>query len=109
MVFSFKVVEVDCFVVNFLDGGVVVLVFGFDIGFVLEWVICLVEKVLEGDSDLFNFIKLDVMEFSVDLSCLIDEVLIVFLFGGWRIVWIKDVSSKNFVFVVELVLKFDDW
>lgn len=106
---SLKAAEIDRFVANPPDGGAVVLIFGPDTGLVSERATRLVGKASEGDSDPFNLIKLDATELSTDPSRLIDEVLTVPLFGGRRIVWIKDASSKNLTPAVEPVLKLDDW
>lgn len=106
---SLKAAEIDRFVANPPNGGAVVLIFGPDTGLVSERATRLVGKASEGDSDPFNLIKLDATELSTDPSRLIDEVLTVPLFGGRRIVWIKDASSKNLAPAVEPVLKLDDW
>jgi DNA polymerase-3 subunit delta len=55
----------------------------------------LLAKASEGDSDPFNLVKIDASELSSDRNRLIDEVLTVPLFGGRRIVWVKDAGGKN--------------
>ncbi|EEE44058.1 DNA polymerase III subunit delta [Roseibium alexandrii] len=106
---TLKAAEIDRFVASPPDGGGVVLVFGPDTGLVSERASRLVAKASEGDSDPFNLIKIDASELSSDSSRLIDEVLTVPLFGGRRIVWVKDAGGKNLVPSVDPVLKLDDW
>ncbi|MBN9673175.1 DNA polymerase III subunit delta [Roseibium aggregatum] len=104
-----KAAEIDRFVANPPKDGGVVLVFGPDSGLVSERASRLVAKASEGDDDPFNLIKIDASELSSDPSRLVDEVLTVPLFGGRRIVWVKDASGKNLNPSVEPVLKLDDW
>lgn len=104
-----KAADIDRFVANPPDAGGVVLVFGPDTGLVSERASRLVKKASEGDDDPFNLIKIDAAEISSDPNRLIDEVLTVPLFGGRRIVWVKDASGKNLNPAVEPVLKLDDW
>lgn len=104
-----KAAEIDRFVANPPQGGGVVLVFGPDTGLVSERASRLVAKASEGDSDPFNLIKIDASDLSSDPNRLIDEVLTVPLFGGRRIVWVKDASGKNMAPAVDPVLKLDDW
>ena len=75
--------------------GGVVLIFGPDTGLVSERATRLVAKASEGDSDPFNLIKIDASELSSDPTRLIDEVLTVPLFGGRRIVWVKDAVGQE--------------
>ncbi len=104
-----KAAEIDRFVANPPESGGVVLVFGPDTGLVSERASRLVTKASEGESDPFNLIKIDASEISSDPNRLIDEVLTVPLFGGRRIVWVKDASGKNLNPALEPVLKLDDW
>lgn len=104
-----KAAEIDRFVTNPPNGGAVVLIFGPDTGLVSERATRLVAKASEGDSDPFNLIKIDAAELSSDPNRLIDEVLTVPLFGGRRIVWVKDASGKNLNPALEPVLNLDDW
>jgi len=106
---ALKAAEIDRFLANPPEAGGVVLIFGPDTGLVSERATRLVAKASEGDSDPFNLIKIDASEVSSDPTRLIDEVLTVPLFGGRRIVWIKDASGKNLNPAVEPVLKLDDW
>ncbi|MES0884794.1 DNA polymerase III subunit delta [Roseibium sp. SCP14] len=104
-----KAAEIDRFIANPPEAGGVVLIFGPDIGLVSERATLLVTKASEGDSDPFNLVKIDASELSSDPNRLIDEVLTVPLFGGRRIIWVKDASGKNLNPSLEPVLKLDDW
>ncbi len=104
-----KAAEIDRFVANPPEAGGVILIFGPDTGLVSERATRLVAKATEGDSDPFNMIKIDASELSSDPHRLIDEVLTVPLFGGRRIVWVKDASGKNLVPALDPVLGLDDW
>jgi len=106
---ALKASEIDRFIANPPEAGGVVLIYGPDTGLVSERATRLVAKASEGDSDPFNLIKIDASEVSSDPTRLIDEVLTVPLFGGRRIVWVKDASGKNLNPAVEPVLKLDDW
>lgn len=106
---ALKAAEIDRFVANPPDAGAVVLIFGPDTGLVSERATRLVAKASEGDSDPFNLIKIDAAELASDPNRLIDEVLTVPLFGGRRIVWVKDAGGKNLTPALDPVLKLDDW
>jgi DNA polymerase III subunit delta len=103
-----KAGEIDRFIANPPAAGGVVLIFGPDTGLVSERAGRLVTKASEGDSDPFNLIKIDASELSSDPQRLIDEVLTVPLFGGRRIIWVKDAGGKNLNPSLEPVLKLDD-
>ncbi|WP_428670475.1 DNA polymerase III subunit delta, partial [Roseibium sp.] len=104
-----KAGEIDRFIANPPAEGGVILIFGPDTGLVSERATRLVAKASEGDSDPFNLVKIDASEISSDPNRLIDEVLTVPLFGGRRIIWVKDASSKNLAPALDPVLKLDDW
>lgn len=104
-----KAAEIDRFVANPPQAGGVVLVFGPDTGLVSERAARLVNKASEGESDPFNLIKIDASDLSSDPDRLIDEVLTIPLFGGRRIVWVKDASGKNLAPALDPVLKLQDW
>nr|WP_155190515.1 DNA polymerase III subunit delta [Roseibium denhamense] len=104
-----KAAEIDRFIATPPNGGGVVLIFGPDTGLVSERATRLVAKASEGDDDPFNLVKIDASDLSSDADRLIDEVLTVPLFGGRRIIWVKDASGKNLTPSVEPVLKLDDW
>ncbi|MEP2703597.1 MAG: DNA polymerase III subunit delta [Roseibium sp.] len=106
---ALKASEIDRFVANPPEAGGVVLVFGPDTGLVSERATRLVAKASEGDNDPFNLVKIDASELSSDPNRLIDEVLTVPLFGGRRIIWVKDASGKNLTPSLEPVLKLDEW
>ncbi|MCX2724827.1 DNA polymerase III subunit delta [Roseibium salinum] len=104
-----KAGDIDRYVANPPAEGGVVLIFGPDTGLVSERAARLVAKASEGQDDPFNLIKIDASDISSDPNRLIDEVLTVPLFGGRRVVWVKDASAKNLNPAVEPVLKLDDW
>lgn len=104
-----KAGEIDRYVSNPPADGGVVLIFGPDTGLVSERAARLVKKASEGEDDPFNLIKIDASDISSDPDRLIDEVLTVPLFGGRRIVWVKDASGKNLNPALEPVLKLEDW
>ncbi len=104
-----KAGEIDRFVANPPAEGGVILIFGPDTGLVSERATRLVAKASEGEDDPFNLVKIDAAEISSDPNRLIDEVLTVPLFGGRRIIWVKDASGKNLNPALEPVLKLDDW
>ena len=106
---ALKAGEIDRFISNPPNSGGVVLIFGPDSGLVSERATRLVGKASEGDDDPFNLIKIDASDISSDPNRLIDEVLTVPLFGGRRIVWVKDASGKNLTPALEPVLGLDDW
>ncbi|GAB4523273.1 MAG: DNA polymerase III subunit delta [Roseibium sp.] len=106
---ALKAADIDRFIASPPDTGGVVLIFGPDSGLVSERATRLVAKASESDSDPFNLVKIDASDLSSDPTRLIDEVLTVPLFGGRRIVWVKDASGKNLNPAVEPVLKLDDW
>ncbi|MBO6894435.1 MAG: DNA polymerase III subunit delta [Roseibium sp.] len=106
---ALKAGEIDRFIASPPGEGGVVLIFGPDTGLVSERATKLVAKASEGDSDPFNLVKIDASELSSDPNRLIDEVLTVPLFGGRRIIWVKDASGKNLNPSLEPVLKLDDW
>ncbi|MBG6209042.1 DNA polymerase-3 subunit delta [Labrenzia sp. EL_126] len=106
---ALKAAEIDRFIANPPDNGAVVLIFGPDTGLVSERATRLVAKATEGDSDPFNLIKIDASELASDPNRLIDEVLTIPLFGGRRIVWVKDAGGKNLTPALDPVLKLDDW
>lgn len=103
-----KAGDIDRFIARPPQGGAVVLIFGPDTGLVSERATALVAKASEGDSDPFTLAKIDATELVSDPSRLIDEVLTIPLFGGRRIIWVKDAGGKNLGPAVEPVLKLDN-
>ncbi|EFO32294.1 DNA polymerase III, delta subunit [Roseibium sp. TrichSKD4] len=106
---ALKASEADRFVANPPTGGGVIFIFGPDTGLVSERATQLVKKASEGDSDPFNLAKIDASEIVSDPTRLIDEFLTIPLFGGRRIIWIKETSGKNLSPALDPVLKLDDW
>lgn len=106
---TLKASEADRFVSHPPPAGGVILIFGPDTGLVSERATRLVQKASEGDSDPFNLAKLDASELVSDPTRLMDEVLTIPLFGGRRIIWIKETSGKNLNPALDPLLKLDDW
>jgi len=86
----------------------VVLIYGPDTGLVSERAQLLVAKASEGDEDPFNLVKLDAGDIVSDPNRLIDEALTVPLFGGKRVIWVRDAAGKNLVPAVSALLKLPD-
>jgi DNA polymerase-3 subunit delta len=105
---ALKAGDIDRFIAKPPDHGGVVLIYGPDTGLVSERATTLVAKASEGDDDPFNLVKLDGSEIASDPNRLIDEVLTVPLFGGRRIIWIRDTGGKSLDNAVKPVLKLDD-
>ncbi len=105
---ALKAGDIDRFIAKPPDHGGVVLIYGPDTGLVSERASLLVSKASEGDDDPFNLIKLDGSDITSDPNRLIDEVLTVPLFGGRRIVWIRDTGGRAMDTAVKPVLKLDD-
>ncbi|MBO6758117.1 MAG: DNA polymerase III subunit delta [Roseibium sp.] len=106
---ALKASEIERFLARPPDGGGVVLIYGPDTGLVSERATRLVGKASEGDTDPFNLAKIDAGDLTSDPARLIDEVLTVPLFGGRRIIWIKDTAGKNLNPALDPVLKQEDW
>nr|WP_155146239.1 DNA polymerase III subunit delta [Roseibium sp. RKSG952] len=100
-----KAAEIDRFLSNPPEDCPPVLIFGPDTGLVSERASALVSKASEGDSDPFNLAKIDASELVSDSNRLIDEVLTIPLFGGRRIIWVKDAGGRNLSPAMEPVLK----
>nr|WP_244318501.1 DNA polymerase III subunit delta [Roseibium hamelinense] len=82
-----------------------VLIFGPDTGLVAERAEKLVTNASTGNEDPFSLVKLDASGLVSDPNRLIDEVLTIPLFGGKRVIWVKDASGKNLIPAVEAILK----
>jgi len=106
---ALKASEADRFVARPPEGGAVVLIFGPDTGLVSERATRLVKTASEGDSDPFNMVRINGADIAGDPSRLMDEALTVPLFGGRRIIWIKDAPGKNLVPAVTPLLKEAKW
>lgn len=105
---ALKATDIDRFLAKPPAHGGVVLIYGPDTGLVSERATTLVAKASEGDDDPFNLIKLDGSDVASDPDRLIDEALTVPLFGGRRIIWIRDTGGKSLDNALKPVLKLDD-
>ncbi len=105
---ALKAGDIDRFLSKPPAGGCSVLIYGPDTGLVSERASMLVSKASEGDEDPFTLAKIDASEIVSDPNRLIDEALTVPLFGGRRIIWIKDAGGKNLTPAVTPLLKLDD-
>lgn len=105
---ALKANEIDRYLAKPPAHGGVVLIYGPDTGLVSERASILVAKASEGDDDPFNMIKLDGADIGSDSQRLIDEVLTVPLFGGRRIIWIRDISGRGIDSAIKPVLGLDD-
>lgn len=92
---ALKTGDVDRFLAQPPKGGALVLIYGPDTGLVSERAGLLVAKASEGDDDPFNLVKIDASDIVSDPTRLIDEALTIPLFGGQRVIWIKDAGGKN--------------
>lgn len=105
---ALKAGDIDRFINKPPEGGGCILIFGPDTGLVSERAGNLVAKASEGDDDPFNLVKMDAGEIVSDPTRLIDEALTIPLFGGMRIIWVKDAGGKNLAPAVTPLLKLDD-
>ncbi len=105
---ALKATDIDRFLAKPPAHGGVVLIYGPDTGLVSERATTLVAKASEGDDDPFNLIKLDGSDVASDPDRLIDEALTIPLFGGRRIIWIRDTGGKSLDNALKPVLKLDD-
>lgn len=105
---ALKAGDIDRFLAKPPEGGAAILIYGPDTGLVSERAGLLVAKASEGDDDPFNLAKIDAGEIVSDPSRLVDEVLTIPLFGGRRIIWIKDAGGKNMAPAATALLKLDD-
>ena len=105
---ALKTNDIERFLTNPPSGGKTILIFGPDTGLVSERASQLVANASEGDADPFNLVKIDASEIVSDPNRLIDEALTVPLFGGRRIIWIKDAGGKNLNLAVTRLLKLED-
>ena len=92
---ALKAGEVDRFVAKPPETVPLVLVFGPDVGLVSERAHALAAAASNGVDDPFSLVKLDAADLVGDPSRLIDEALTVPLFGGRRVVWVRDGGGKT--------------
>ncbi|GGB40116.1 DNA polymerase III subunit delta [Roseibium aquae] len=106
---ALKATEADRFIANPPTGGGVILIYGPDTGLVSERASRLVAKASEGESDPFSLAKIDAADLAADPARLMDEALTIPLFGGRRIIWIKETPGKNLAPAVTPLLKEAAW
>ncbi|WP_321344042.1 DNA polymerase III subunit delta [Breoghania sp.] len=105
---ALKPAEIDRFIANPPANIAVVLVYGPDAGLVNERAKAIVAVAAKGNDDPFSRVKLDASDIASDPQRLVDEYLTVPLFGGKRIIWVRDAGAKNLSNAVEPVLKAED-
>ncbi|GGE99272.1 DNA polymerase III subunit delta [Stappia taiwanensis] len=101
---ALKAGDVDRFLARPPADVPLILVYGPDVGLVSERASALVQAASGGTDDPFSLVKLDAGEVVSDPSRLIDEALTIPLFGGRRVVWVRDGAGKNLVPAVEPLL-----
>lgn len=82
----------------------IVLVYGPDHGLAAERAADLVKRA-SGDGDPFGVVRLNGDEISSDPGRLSDEARTVALFGGRRVVWVRDVGTRNLMPALEPLLE----
>ncbi len=93
-----KAHEVDAFLAKFAPGYRIFLIYGPDRGLVSERARIVAAGTKVPLDDPFAVIKLDASAINSDPARLADEVLTVSMFGGDRLVWVKDAGNeKGFV------------
>ncbi|AXS38805.1 DNA polymerase III subunit delta [Breoghania sp. L-A4] len=102
---ALKAAEIDRFVANPSQTVPVVLVYGPDTGLVAERAQIIVKAASKDNDDPFSLVKLDPSDLTSDPQRLIDEVLTVPLFGGKRIIWVRNAGGANLAPALEPVLK----
>ncbi|MCC4244535.1 DNA polymerase III subunit delta [Stappia indica] len=92
---ALKAGEIDRFIADPPADVSLILVFGPDTGLVSERAQALVTRASGGVDDPFSLVRLDAGEVVSDPARLIDEASTVPLFGGRRVVWLRDGAGKN--------------
>ncbi|NVK33567.1 MAG: DNA polymerase III subunit delta [Rhodobacteraceae bacterium] len=105
---ALKAGDIERFISNPPANGAAILIYGPDTGLVSERAAELVNKASEGNEDPFSLAKIDASEIASDHDRLIDEALTIPLFGGRRIIWVKDAGGKNLTAPVTALLKVSD-
>ncbi|MFZ2103727.1 MAG: DNA polymerase III subunit delta [Oricola sp.] len=101
-----KAGDVDRFLKNPDRTRIVYLVYGPDRGLVSERAETLAKSSGVDLSDSFSTIKLDANELAGDPVRLIDEAYTVAMFGGDRLIWIRNASAQKDVLAnIEAILK----
>lgn len=101
---ALKAGEVERFVAAPPADVPLVLVFGPDAGLVSERAAMLAAAASGGVDDPFSLVKLDGGDVASDPVRLIDEAMTVPLFGGRRVVWVRDGAGRNLSPAVEPLL-----
>ncbi len=102
---ALKAGEIDGFIAKPATSVSLVLIYGPDAGLVSERASALVSHVAGENNDPFSLIKLDAADVAADPTRLMDEALTIPLFGGRRVIWVKDGGSKNIVAAIDPLLK----
>ncbi len=102
---ALKATEIDRFLTRPPPEVSLVLIFGPDAGLVRERAQMLVERASGGTDDPFCLVKLEASDISSDPARLADEAFTVSLFGGRRVVWIRDGSGRDLSRAVDPLLK----
>lgn len=102
---ALKSVEIDRFLAHPPEDVNVVLIYGPDAGLVSERAQALTAVASKDSDDPFSLVKLEAADVVADPSRLIDEALTIPLFGGRRVIWVKDCGGKNMVPAVDPLLK----
>lgn len=90
-----KAHEVDGFLSRSATGYHIFLIYGSDRGMVAERANQLAASSKVALDDPFSVIRLDASAINTDPARLIDECLTVSMFGGDRLVWIKDAGNEK--------------
>ena len=101
---ALKAGDIDRFIARPPDTVPLVLVFGPDVGLVSERAQALVTHASGGVDDPFSLVKLDAADIASDPARLIDEAMTISMFGGRRVVWVRDGAGKNIAAAVEPLL-----
>lgn len=92
---ALKPTEIEAFVRKPNPKTALVLVFGSDDGLVAERGRAIVKAATGGVDDPFTLVRLDGPALSGDAARLLDEALTVSMFGGRRVVWLRDLGRLD--------------
>jgi DNA polymerase-3 subunit delta len=90
-----KAHEVDGFLSRNATGYHIYLVYGPDRGLVSERATAIAKSSKVALDDPFSLIKLDSSTLNSDPARLVDECLTVSMFGGARLIWVKDAGNEK--------------
>ena len=102
-----KASEVDGFIRRPDRAYRAVLIYGPDRGLVSERAVALSKTVGVDLSDPFNVVKLDSQTIKDDPARLLDEINAIALFGGNRLVWVKNAGNERAIVTVLEALSAD--